>query len=144
MPTISPYASSNYTGFPELEDSGAQVSPQLTNTVSLGSHINWTQLLGISRQKVYSNFDRSVQRIRCGHHHARRQLLSRAIELVDFAQNNSESITSYLGPHTAFVDDGYFENRISPSSDLIWSARQAHRHRWRQLQLRSIEYPQPR
>ena len=119
MPTNSPYASSNYTGFPEFEDSGAHVA-SLTNTVNLGSQINWTQLLGISRQKVYSNFGAAFSASDLGITMPVGNSFP-GIELVDFAQNNSESITSYLGPHTAFVDDGYFENRIAPSSDLIWS-----------------------
>jgi len=119
MPTTSPYASSNYTGFPEFEDSGAHVA-SLTNTVNLGSHINWTQLLGISRQKVYSNFGAAFTASDLGITMPVGNSFP-GIELYNFAQNNSESITSYLGPHTAFVDDGYFENRIAPSSDLIWS-----------------------
>ena len=125
MPTISPYATSNYNGFPEDEDNGAQVA-SLTNTVNLGTHINWVQLVGISRQKVYSFFSNPA-------FSASQESITMpggnffpGIEFVTFAQNNSESTTSYLGPHTSgggFVDNGYFENRISPSSDLIWSAR---------------------
>jgi hypothetical protein len=119
MPTTSPYASSNYTGFPEFEDNGAQVA-SLSNAVNLGSHTNWTQLLGFSRQKVYSNFSEAFTASSLGITMPVGNSFP-GIELYNFAQNNSNSITSYVGPHTAFVDDGYFENRISPSSDLIWS-----------------------
>jgi Carboxypeptidase regulatory-like domain/TonB dependent receptor len=119
MPTASPYASSNYTGFPEFQDNGAQLA-SLTNTVNLGTHINWAQELGVSRQKVYSNFGSAFTASGLGITMPVGNSFP-GIELVDFAQYNSEATTSYLGPDSSFVDDGYFENRIAPSSDLIWS-----------------------
>lgn len=121
MPTTSPYAISNYAGFPVTSDTGAQVAT-LNNSLNLGSHISWTQELGYARQKVYSHNSEALSASDIG-----MTLPSGndfpGLELVDFAQNNSESNTSYLGPYTSghFFDDGYFENRISPSSDLIWS-----------------------
>ncbi len=123
MPTVSPYATSSYSGFPEDEDNGAQVA-SLTNTVNLGSHINWVQLIGISRQKVYSYFPNPAFTASDVGITMPAENFFPGIELADFAQDNSNSTTSYLGPHTSgggFVDNGYFENRISPSSDLIWS-----------------------
>ena len=119
MPTVSPYATSNMTGFPEYEDNGAQVA-SLSNTVNLGSHINWVQLIGISRQKVYSNFSSPYTASQFGITMPSGNSFP-GLDLVDFGQNNSNSISSNLGPYSSFVDSGYFENRISPSSDLIWS-----------------------
>lgn len=122
MPTVSPYATSSYTGFPESEDNGAQVA-SLNNTVNLGSHINWVQVVGVSRQKVYSSFSQQLSASDIGVTLPGGNFFP-GIELVTFAQNNSASTTSFLGPHTSgggFVDNGYFETRISPSSDLIWS-----------------------
>ena len=123
MPTSSPYATSNYNGFPEDEDNGAQVA-SLTNTLNLGSHINWVQMVGISRQKVYSYFANPALNASDVGITMPAGNFFPGIELYEFAQNNSEQTTSYLGPHTSgggFVDNGYFENRLSPSSDLIWS-----------------------
>jgi hypothetical protein len=119
MPTVSPYATSNYSGFPESEDNGAQVA-SLSNTVNLGSHLNWVQLVGISRQKVYSSFSSPFTASQFGVTLPTGNSFP-GLSLADFAQNNSSSISSKLGPYSAFVDSGYFENRISPSSDLIWS-----------------------
>lgn len=119
MPTVSPYASSNYAGFPEYEDNGAQVA-SLTNTVNFGSHVNWTQLLGVSRQKAYSNFSEAFTASGLGITMPIGNSMP-GMELADFAQDNSDSLSSYLGPYDSFVDDGYFETRIAPSSDLIWS-----------------------
>ncbi len=119
MPTVSPFAISNTNGFPEDEDNGAQVFA-LNNSLNLGSRINWEQRLGYSRQKVYSNFKPQLS--------ASSEGITMPIGdsfpglyLVDFAQNNSDSISSKVGPYSAFVDSGYFENRVSPSSNAIFS-----------------------
>ena len=121
MPTTSPYAVSNYTGFPVAADNGAQVA-SLTNTVNLGSHINWVQVLGFSRQKVYSHDSEALTASDVGIALPTGNDFP-GFELEDFAAYSSESNTSDLGPYSSgdFFDDGYFENRISPSSDLIWS-----------------------
>jgi hypothetical protein len=117
MPTISPYSNSNTNGFPENEDTGAQVFA-LNNSLNIGSHMNWEQRLGISRQKVYSNFAPQLAASDVGISVPGGDSFP-GIELIDFAQNNSNSITSKVGPYSAFVDSGYFENRISPSSNAI-------------------------
>ncbi len=119
MPTTSPYASSNFAGFPENEDNGAQVA-SLNNTINIGTHINWQQLLGFSRQKVYSNFSEQLNASSVGVTLPNSTAFP-GFEFEDFAQDNSNSISSYLGPYSSFVDSGYFENRYSPSTDLIWS-----------------------
>ena len=54
-PDLSPFTNANTEGFPALEDTGAQVG-SLSNSLSIGSKINWDQRIGFSRQKVYSTF----------------------------------------------------------------------------------------
>jgi hypothetical protein len=118
-PAVSPFATSNTEGFPENEDSGAQVFA-LINTMNIGSKINWVQSLGFSRQKVYSNFSEQLGAsdvgigLPVGNNFP-------GLDLVDFAQNNSNSISSKVGPYSAFVNSGYFENRVSPTSTAIFS-----------------------
>jgi hypothetical protein len=119
MPTVSPYAISNMNGFPENEDSGAQVF-SLNNSMNIGKRINWEQRLGFSRQKSYSNFAPQLTASDDGISLPFGNAFP-GIELLDFAQNNSSSLTSKIGPDSAFVDSGYFENRISPSSNAIFS-----------------------
>jgi hypothetical protein len=119
MPTVSPFADSNVSGFPENEDSGAQVFA-LDNTINIGPRINWEQRLGFSRAKVYSSFAPQLSASDVGISLPTGNSFP-GIELVDFAQNNSNSTSANLGPHTSFVDSGYFENRISPSSNAIFS-----------------------
>ncbi len=55
LPSVSPFAISNTAGFPDNEDTGAQVI-SLGNAINIGSHINWEQRVGFSRQKVHSSF----------------------------------------------------------------------------------------
>ncbi|HUB17095.1 MAG TPA: carboxypeptidase regulatory-like domain-containing protein [Acidobacteriaceae bacterium] len=120
MPTVSPFASSNSEGFPEREDTGAQVVA-LGNTIALGPKINWSQQVGFSRQKVYSNFATPLTASSVGITAPGNDMPG--IELVDFAQNDSASISGKIGPYNGdnFVDQGYFENRISPTSTAIFS-----------------------
>ena len=120
MPTISPFASSNTFGFPETEDTGAQVA-SLTNSLSIGPRINWVQQVGLSRQKVYSSFTPALSATDVGITAPGGNFPG--IDAIDFAQDNSASITGKIGPSNTdnFFDQGYFENRISPSSTAIFS-----------------------
>ncbi|MFZ0271826.1 MAG: carboxypeptidase regulatory-like domain-containing protein [Acidobacteriaceae bacterium] len=120
MPTVSPFASSSSEGFPEKEDTGAQVFA-LGNSIGLGPKINWTQQIGFSRQKVYSNFASPLSASSVGISVPGNDMPG--VDLVDFAQNNSDSLSGKIGPYNAdnFVDQGYFENRLSPSSNAVFS-----------------------
>ena len=119
VPTVSPFANSSVPGFPENEDSGAQVF-SLDNSINIGRRISWEQRVGFSRQKSYSNFDSQLNASDDGISLPNSNAFP-GIELVDFAQDNSNSMSSKIGPDSAFVDAGYFENRISPSSNAIFS-----------------------
>ncbi|MGB7137364.1 MAG: carboxypeptidase regulatory-like domain-containing protein [Acidobacteriaceae bacterium] len=120
MPTVSPFASSNTEGFPENEDTGAQVA-SLTNSIMLGPRINWAQQVGFSRQKVYSDFSTALQASDVGISAPGNNFPG--LEVVDFAEDNSNSLTGKVGPSNTdnFFDQGYFENRLSPSSTVIFS-----------------------
>lgn len=120
MPSVSPFASTNTYGFPENEDTGAQVA-SLTNSISIGSRLNWVQQIGLSRQKVYSNFSNALSASDVGITVPANNFPG--LELEDFAQDNSESITTKVGASNTdnFVNQGYFENRLSPSSTAIFT-----------------------
>lgn len=117
-PTSAPYAVSNVGGFPESEDSGAQVA-SLTNSISLGSKINWAQRLGFSRQKVYSNFNQGLDPAAVGISIPGYSKFP-GIGLQNFGFSGSYPSLS-IGPNSDFVDAGYFENRLSPSTNAIFS-----------------------
>ncbi len=115
--------SSSSEGFPEKEDTGAQVFA-LGNSIRLGPKINWTQQIGFSRQKVYSNFSHRPCRPRSVGISVPGNNMP-GVDLVDFAQNNSDSLSGKIGPYNAdnFVDQGYFENRLSPLEQCSLLAR---------------------
>jgi hypothetical protein len=113
-PITSPYTIANTGGFPETTDSGAHVAA-LSNTIQLGSRINWQQTLGFSRQKVYTAFNPAISgNLGIGGPYAQLPGLS----LAKFSYSNGGSVTT--GPYSAFVDAGYFQNRINPSTNLFY------------------------
>jgi hypothetical protein len=117
-PNTSPYTIANTGGFPETEDSGAHVGA-LTNTITIGSHISWSQLLGFSRQKVYTYFNAQVGNVGIGSGAAGGNPFAQfpGLSLGKFAYGNGGSLTT--GPYSAFVDAGYFQNRLNPNSNLF-------------------------
>lgn len=120
MPAMSPFGSSNTFGFPLSEDTGAQVA-SLTNSLNIGPRINWVQQIGFSRQKVYSSFSSALNASDVDIDAPGNNFPG--IYAVDFAEDNSDSISGKIGPSNTdnFFDQGYFENRFSPSSSAIFS-----------------------
>jgi Carboxypeptidase regulatory-like domain len=120
-PTTSPFASSNTVGFPENEDTGAQTG-SLTNSLNLGTRINWVQQVGFSRQKVYSSFSSALTASDVGISVPENNMpgISGGYFGID---NYSVYDTANIGPSNSdgFVDQGYFQNRLAPSSTAIFS-----------------------
>jgi hypothetical protein len=121
MPTVSPFASSNIEGFPEREDTGAQVA-SLQNSINVGSRINWVQEIGLSRQKVYSGFSNALSASDVDI-----TAPGNNIPGIDAEYFGVDSYSPFegakIGPTNpdGFIDQGYFENRLSPSSTAIFS-----------------------
>jgi hypothetical protein len=121
MPSVSPFGSSNTVGFPSSEDTGAQVAA-LSNTINIGSRINWAQQIGLSRQKVYSDFTNALT--------ASDVDITAPGNIMPGIYAEYFGVDSYspfdsgkIGPSNSdgFIDQGYFENRLSPSSTAIFS-----------------------
>lgn len=121
-PYSSPYNVSNTGGFPENEDSGSQVAA-IGNTITIGSRINWEQRMGFSRIKVYSNFAQQVDNSGSGGPTFGIGFPNATglpgMSLGKFAYSNSSSIT--VGPDNDLVNDGYFQNRWNPSTNVIFA-----------------------
>jgi len=115
-PNSSPYTIANTGGFPEVVDNGAQVA-SISNTITLGSRINWEQLFGFSRQKVYSAFQAQVSNAGIGIGFPSGNFPG--LSLGDFSQSSGGTVTT--GEESAFVDDGYFQNRWNPSTNLFYT-----------------------
>jgi len=120
-PYSAPFTVSNTGGFPENEDSGSQVAA-IGNTISIGPRINWEQRLGFARIKVFSTFQQQVVDGAGGPTFGINFPNATGlpgITLDKFAQGTTGSLTS--GPASAFVDDGYFQNRLNPSTNVIFA-----------------------
>lgn len=116
-PNTSPYTISNTGGFPETEDSGAHVF-SLSNAITLGPRINWQQQLGFSRQKVYTYFAAQVGNVGIGLPTAsgpESQLPGLSLQKLAYSAGG----TLNTGPNSDFVDAGYFQNRLNPTSNLF-------------------------
>jgi hypothetical protein len=124
-PASNPYIISNTGGFPQNEDTGSQVGA-LDNTMTLGPRINWEQRLGFVRMKVYSNFAQDLTVANAptagiGFPNAT-GLPGMSLDLFNCAAKATCGTTHTLtsGPNSEFVNDGYFQNRINPSTNIIF------------------------
>ncbi len=120
-PTVSPFASSDTFGFPVSEDTGAQTG-SLTNSITIGPRINWVQTVGFSRQKVYSSFSNGLS--------ASDVSITAPGNILPGIEGEYFGVDSYspfdtakVGPlnDDGFIDQGYFQNRLSPSTTAIFS-----------------------
>jgi hypothetical protein len=118
-PDVSPFTNANTAGYPATEDSGAQVAA-LSNTITIGSKVNWEQRVGISRQKVYSTFKSILQGgdSNFGIGFVNPQGLP-GLSLGKFAYASGSAVT--VGPNSTFANAGYFQNRINPESNVIFT-----------------------
>jgi hypothetical protein len=121
-PTVSPFASSDTFGFPEEEDTGAQTG-SLTNSITMGPRINWVQQVGFSRQKVYSSFyANQLNASDVGITAPGNNMPGISAEYFG-VDSYSPFDTAKIGPSNTdgFIDQGYFQNRLSPASTAIFS-----------------------
>jgi len=123
-PFNGPYAVSHTEGFPTLEDSGSHVFA-LDNTITLGPRINWEQRLGFFREKVYSSYNQKFAGCNgdptCGMVFPGSTVFP-GVLLKDFGSTTSNDYSSLaVGPYSSFVDAGYFQNRLHPSSNVIFA-----------------------
>ena len=127
-PVNKPYGFSEAGGFPVTQENGAQVLA-LDNTITIGSRINWEQRLGFDRMGSYSFFTQTLPAssslgatygIGTGLTGYAPGVLP-GLDLASFASDQVDSPGLTLGPDSAFVNLGYFQNRINPSTNVIFS-----------------------
>jgi hypothetical protein len=116
-PDVSPFTNSNTAGYPATEDSGAQVAA-LSNSITIGTHINWEQRFGFSRQKVYTTFKAQLPDQTFGIGFPGASTLP-GISLGKFSYSSGGAVTA--GPNSNFANEGYFQNRWNPSTNLIFT-----------------------
>jgi hypothetical protein len=129
-PVNKPYGVSNTGGFPVTQKNGSQVFA-IDNTVTIGSRINWEQRLGFDRMGSYSYFTQTLAAdptlgpgygIDAGVPSNKIQTTTLAgLTLNSFANDNPSSPGISVGPASAFVNTGFYQNRVNPSTNVILS-----------------------
>ncbi len=126
-PVATPFNVSNVQGFPEKQKNGSQVGV-IDNTTSIGSRINWEQRVGFVRMYSYSYFEQHVDcggDATCGINMPTTSdsgsvpnTMLPGLELQKFGSSNGGTVLK-VGPYSSFVNAGYYQNRINPSTNLI-------------------------
>ncbi len=127
-PVTRPFGYSQTAGFPVTAHNGAQVF-SLGNTLSIGPKLNWEQRLGFVRMGTFSGYQQAFSGGNLGVSAAQTQNLIAnlmpGLQIDNFAYNETYAPTFYLGPAGvpgAFVDMGYYQNRLNPSTNVIFTA----------------------
>jgi hypothetical protein len=129
-PVTRPFGYSQTAGFPVTAHNGSQVF-SLGNAISIGQKLSWEQRLGFVREGTFSNYTQTFAGGNLGVSGAQTTNLAAGvmpgIELDSFAYNDTSSASPslYFGPAGvpgAFVDMGYYQSRVNPSTNLIFTA----------------------
>jgi len=131
-PVTKPYAFAQTGGFPVTQENGSQVGA-LDNTISIGPRLNWEQRLGYARMYAYSYFQQTVtpdpnlgSTFGIGTSSANSANYPvpdlAGLTLSEFATNSTSSPALKVGPDSAFANTGFFQNRLNPSTNVIFTA----------------------
>lgn len=128
-PITSPYRFSAVGGFPVTQYNGSQVAT-IDNTIVVTPHLNWEQRLGFVRMSAYSAYQQTLTNgsgdpnfgVGSG-------MTGNTGTLVDglpgmllkvFPYNQNASPATKVGPYSSFANTGFYQNRLNPSTNLIW------------------------
>jgi hypothetical protein len=128
-PVNKPYGFSSTGGFPVTQNNGAQVFA-LDNTITIGSKINWEQRLGFDRMGSYTFYRQTLaasstlgENYGVGVAGAAGEYAGNlpGLDIKEFALDNSAAPSETTGPYTAFANTGFYQNRLNPSTNVIFS-----------------------
>jgi hypothetical protein len=132
-PVTRPFGFSQTGGFPVTAHNGAQVF-SLGNTIAIGQKINWEQRVGFVREGTFSDYKQSFTGGNLGVG-GNQDFFNGAtfaggvmpgIEISAFGSNDTQYGPGLdIGPAGtpgAFVDMGYYQNRVNPSTNVIFTA----------------------
>ncbi|WP_109489292.1 TonB-dependent receptor [Occallatibacter savannae] len=129
-PVTKPYGYSQTGGFPVTQLNGSQVAA-IDNTIAISPKLNWEQRFGFVRMGSYAKFKQTVAGGTFGVGSGYVQDPNSpgyfapglpGITLVNFGNSSSYSPSLGLGPASSFTNMGYYQNRLNPSTNLIWVA----------------------
>ena len=127
-PVTRPFGvSSRLGGFPGNTYNGAQVGA-IDNTIQIGSRLNWEQRLGYIREATYSSYSQSViNNSSSGPTFGITNPVPGApstlpaISISEFETPVSGTPSMTFGPSSTFTNTGYYQNRINPSTNVIFT-----------------------
>ncbi|HEU5456988.1 MAG TPA: carboxypeptidase regulatory-like domain-containing protein [Terracidiphilus sp.] len=128
-PVTRPFGFSSTAGFPVTAHNGAQVF-SLGNTTSIGQRLNWEQRLGFVREGTFSDYKQEFSGnlgVAAAQPDNLVANLIPGLEINNFANSDQYSPSLYVGPAGvpgAFVDMGYYQSRLNPSTNVIFTAGQ--------------------
>lgn len=127
-PVSKPYGYAQTGGFPVSQNNGSQVAA-IDNTISIGSRLNWEQRLGFVRMGSYSFYRQTLVNpsgdpsfgIAAGQTYTS-QLAGGlpGLLLKAFGDTQLDSPGVKVGPYSSFADMGYYQNRLNPSTNVIF------------------------
>ncbi|HEY1902509.1 MAG TPA: carboxypeptidase regulatory-like domain-containing protein [Terracidiphilus sp.] len=127
-PVTRPFGFSDTSGFPITQYNGSQVF-SLGNTTAIGQRFNWEQRLGFVRMGSFSNYDQTLPGGILGVGGAQTTGLDAGdlpgLAISNFGYYDQYSPTLDMGPAGtpgAFVDMGYYQSRVNPSTNVIFTA----------------------
>ncbi len=130
-PLTKPFGYSETGGFPTSSANGAQVG-EIDNTISIGSRINWEQRLGYARMRTYSYYNQNFTDTTTPSGGANFGIglpgapnspaVLPGMYISSFAINVANSSPGLkTGPYSVFANTGYFQNRLNPSTNVIFT-----------------------
>jgi len=129
-PVSKPYGVSEVGGFPVTQNNGSQVFA-LDNTIVISSRFNWEQRVGFARMYSFSHFNQTLvdpdsglgPDFGIGQGQSGLAPGLPGLLFKEFAVDTTATNTPALkvGPYSSFIDMGYFQNRLNPSTNLIFS-----------------------
>ncbi|MDR3772876.1 MAG: carboxypeptidase regulatory-like domain-containing protein [Terracidiphilus sp.] len=127
-PVTRPFGFSETAGFPITQHNGAQVF-SLDNTIAIGQRLNWEQRLGFVRMGSFSNYVQNVAGGNLGVGAAQTTGMDAGVlpglAISNFGYYDQYSPSLNIGPAGvpgAFVNMGYYQNRLNPSTNVIFTA----------------------
>jgi hypothetical protein len=133
-PVTRPYGFSDTAGFPITQHNGAQVF-SLGNTIAIGQRLNWEQRLGFVRMGSFSSYVQQVPGGTLGVGGSQTPIPGTmdtgmlanslpGLTITNFGYYDQYSPSLNIGPAGtpgAFVDMGYYQNRVNPSTNVIFT-----------------------
>jgi hypothetical protein len=129
-PVTQPHNFSQTGGFPVTQFNGSQVAA-IDNTINIGPHLNWEQRLGFVRMGSYSSYAQTLTNpggaanfgINSGSPAPATSFAPGlpGLLLESFPDSQNDSPAVKVGPYSSFANTGFYQNRLNPSSNLIFA-----------------------